>query len=252
GVSPVLFGRAVKASESLLCSEKHYEAELTLGITTDTGDTTGKILSESEKAVSEKEVKEVCTSFLGESLQTPPMYSALKVCGRKLCDLARAGMEVEREPRPIVISKLEAEKKNDRVYRLEVVCSKGTYIRVLCEDIGRKLGTGGTMSALVRLSAAGFSLTDCRTLSQWEEMSETERQAAVIPTEDLFRSWKKVVLPPFFARLAKNGLPIYQKKIGTRVPLGEYVTFYDGDGFFALAVSVMAEEGKALKPFRRF
>ena len=140
GVLPVLIGRAVKASDFLTAEDKEYSAEMTLGLETDTEDITGTVLTESDEIPSPDEVIKVCQSFLGETEQIPPMYSALKIGGQKLVDIAREGGTVERAPRKIRIDKIECEKISPKVYRLLVKCSKGTYIRTLCADIGKKLG----------------------------------------------------------------------------------------------------------------
>ena len=160
GVLPVLIERGVKASEFMLSSDKHYVATLLLGITTDTEDVTGETLSESDNIPTESEILEAVNSFVGSYLQTPPMYSALKVGGKKLCDLARAGVTIEREAREVTIHSLTAERISEREYTLDVHCSKGTYIRTLCADIGARLGCGGCMKTLCRASASGFSLAD--------------------------------------------------------------------------------------------
>ena len=139
GVLPVLIGRGVKASEFMLTGDKHYGATLLLGVTTDTEDVTGTVLTETEVELSEEEVLGAIKKFVGKIMQTPPMYSALKVGGKKLCDLARQGQSVEREPREITVHSIKAERINDREYYLDVTCSKGTYIITLCEDIGASL-----------------------------------------------------------------------------------------------------------------
>ena len=148
GVLPILLGRAVKASEYLLSGEKHYLAHMRLGVRSDTEDITGTLVPSEAPLPTEEEVMAVLCRFRGDILQTPPMYSALKVGGQKLCDLARAGKEVAREARPIHIYSLCAEKLSAQEYRLFVHCSKGTYIRTLCADIGDALGTGAVMSEL--------------------------------------------------------------------------------------------------------
>ena len=160
GLLPVLAGRAVKASEFLLTGDKHYLAHLRLGVRSDTEDSTGNILSRADHLPSKEEVMAVLPRFCGEILQTPPMYSALKVNGQKLCDLARRGVEIHREPRRITVFSLSAEPLSEAEYALSVHCSKGTYIRTLCADIGAYLGVGGLMSRLVRTEAAGFSIKD--------------------------------------------------------------------------------------------
>ena len=252
GVLPVLVGRAVKASDFLLSGEKHYLAHLRLGETSDTEDSTGEILTHTDLLPTAAEVEAILPRFRGELYQTPPMYSALKVKGQKLCDLARRGIEIEREPRKITVYSLSATPLSPNEYALSVHCSKGTYIRTLCADIGKALGCGGLMARLLRTEAAGFPIERAITLSALEAMSEKERAATLIPTEALFESLPRVTLPPFFGRLARAGQPIYQKKIKTAFPLGTRVTLYDEAGFFAVAEAREAEEGEALKPIRQF
>lgn len=252
GVLPVLIERGVKASEFMLSSDKHYLATLLLGRTTDTEDVTGSTLTESDSIPTEAEVLAVIEGFVGKYMQTPPMYSALKIGGKKLCDLAREGVTVEREAREVTIHSLSAERINEREYTLDVCCSKGTYIRTLCADIGARLGCGGCMKTLCRASASGFSLADAHTLSELMEMTDAEREACVYPVEYIFRNLPEVRLPAFFARLAHSGLEIYLKKIGVDLPVGERVRLADEDGFFALGEVREYEEGRAIKPIRQF
>lgn len=258
GVLPVLLGGATVAAEYLVSGQKHYIATLRLGLTSDTEDITGEILSRHEGTLpSPDAVRAAAEGFLGESEQIPPMYSALKQGGRKLCDLARAGITVEREPRRITVSRLEVLPLSACDYRLEVVCSKGTYIRTLCADIGAKLGVGGVMASLCRAEAGGFTLDRAYTLAALEAMSEEERMAALIPVENVFASAPLVKLPPFFARLARSGLEIYQRKIGTAYPLGERIRMADDMGFFALGEvrEYEVDGGKretAIKPIKMF
>jgi tRNA pseudouridine55 synthase len=252
GVLPVLLDRGVKASEFMLTSDKHYIATLLLGVTTDTEDVTGEILTESDDIPSEEAVLSAASSFVGEYLQTPPMYSALKIGGKKLCDLARDGVTVEREARRVEILSLTAEKINDREYTLDVKCSKGTYIRTLCADIGKKLGVGAIMKSLVRAEASGFTLEDGITLGELEKLSEEEREKRIVPIEYIFRNERKVTLDPFFARLARCGVEIYLKKIGIAAELGERFAMYDADGFFALGEVMEYPDGPAIKPIRQF
>lgn len=252
GVLPVLVERGVKASEFMLSSDKHYVATLLLGRTTDTEDVTGEILIESDNIPGESEVLSAISGFVGEYMQTPPMYSALKIGGKKLCDLAREGVTVEREPRRVTIHSLTAEKLSEREYALDVHCSKGTYIRTLCADIGARLGCGGCMKTLCRASASGFTLADAHTLTQLENMTEEERDMCVFPVEYIFRDLEEVRLSPFFARLAHSGLEIYLKKIDLDLPEGTRVRLSDADGFFALGEVREFEEGRAIKPIRQF
>ncbi len=253
GVLTVLVGRAVKASDFLVCDDKSYRAGLLLGITTDTEDTTGEILTSCDKLPSEDEVKDACLKFTGKIMQTPPMYSALKVDGQKLCDLARRGVEVERQSREIEIYSLSVTPDNPEEgrYILDVDCSKGTYIRTLCADIGKELSCGGVMSSLQRTRAGGFTLDDCYSLEQLEEMNEEARMSCLIPIDRLFANYGKVTLPPFFEKLARSGNEIYQKKIGSSFFLGERVTLYGKDGFFAIGEVREYPEGSAIKPIKQ-
>lgn len=252
GVLPVLIERGVKASEFMLSSDKHYIATLLLGLTTDTEDVTGETLTESDSIPTEAEVLEAVSSFVGSYMQIPPMYSALKVGGKKLCDIAREGVTIEREPREVTIHSLTATKLTDREYTLDVHCSKGTYIRTLCADIGARLGCGGCMKTLQRASASGFSLADAHTLSELEAMTESEREACVFDVEYIFRKYEEVKLPEFFSRLAHSGLEIYLKKINLDLPTGTLVRLSDDKGFFALGEVREFEQGRAIKPIRQF
>ena len=252
GVLPVLLGRAVKASEFLLEGDKHYRATLLLGIATDTEDSTGQILQRSEALPRSEEVEEACAAFRGEILQIPPMYSAIRVGGRRLMELAREGKTVERQPRPVCIYRLDVGRLDERRYLLDVHCSKGTYIRTLCADIGRRLGCFGVMEHLVRTEAAGFPLSACCTLGELEALPPEKRLAMVRPVDTLFASCPAVTLPAFYARLARNGQEIYLKKIGRTDPPGTRLRLYDGQTFFAMAEVGLYPDGAAARPIRQF
>ena len=252
GVLPVLVGRAVKASEYMIGSTKHYVATLLLGITTDTEDVTGETLTTCELIPTEEEVTAAAMSFIGEYLQVPPMYSALKVGGKKLCDLARSGIVIEREPRQITIFSLGVSRISDREYSLDVVCSGGTYIRTLCADIGKKLGTGGVMKTLMRAEASVFDISEAHTITEIEAMSEEERCALVIPVERVFMKYREVRLPAFFEKLCRSGLEIYLSKIGFSAECGERLRIIGADGFFALGEVREYEGGLAIKPIKQF
>lgn len=255
GVLPVMVGRAVKASEYLCSDQKHYLAGMQLGITTDTEDITGNVLTHNEDLPKKEEVEAVLARFRGKIMQIPPMYSALKVKGQKLCDLARKGVEVERTPREIEIYRLELiESHEDKgLYYLDVVCSKGTYIRTLVADIGTALGCGGAMESLRRAAAGPFTLADCHSIESLSEMSEEQKIAALCPVETLFSECEKVVLPDFYAELARNGCEIYLSKLhlayeaGTRLRL-----FRAKDGFFALGEVRAYPDGAAIKVLKLF
>ena len=252
GVLPILIGRAAKAAEYLSAEDKTYVAGLRLGITTDTEDTTGTVLTECSDIPDEQKVLEVCASFVGEIMQTPPMYSALKVGGKKLVDLAREGITVEREARPIKVHSLDAIRIDDTNYILSVHCSKGTYIRTLCADIGAKLGCGGAMSGLNRAASGPFTLSDAVTLEELGCKDYDERVAMLRPVEELFEDLARVKLPPFFEKLSRDGNEIYQKKIQTSYPVGTRVRLYGKDGFYALGEVREYEAGSAIKVIKLF
>ena len=254
GVLVILVGRAAKAAEYLTADTKGYRATLRLGITTDTEDVTGKILTKSDALPSRDEVESVVQSFVGDIMQTPPMYSALKVGGKKLYELAREGIEIEREARPITIHSLvSAPTERDSDYILEVSCSSGTYIRTLCADIGAKLACGGAMATLCRTRAGEFDISNSHTLDELEAMSEDERLSLLLPTVSLFSSLPEVRLPAFYEKLARSGCEIYQSKIKTSHPLAARVRLCSADGsFFALGEVREYENGLAIKSIKLF
>ncbi len=254
GVLVVLIGRAAKAAEYLVSDEKKYRATLRLGLVTDTQDITGKVIAEHIGALpSSDEVIEVCKSFVGKSEQLPPMYSAIKVGGRKLVDLARKGTEIEREMRPIEIFSIECSKVNETDYSLDVHCSSGTYIRTLCQDIGEKLGCGGTMATLCRTETGGFSISESFTVDELKGMAEQELLSRLIKAESLFSSLPSVNLPAFYEKLCRSGCEIYQKKLRTDIPLGTRVRICSEDGeFFALGEVSEYENGSAIKAIKTF
>ena len=173
GVLPILLGRSAKAAEYLTEHDKEYKAEIQLGITTDTEDISGKVLTRSDKLPDKEEFFAVCEKFVGEIEQIPPMSSALKVGGKKLVDLAREGIEIERQARKINIYSLRAEEVDEKsgIYTLYVKCSKGTYIRTLCADIGKNLGCGACMSALERTKSGDFSIDKAYTVEELEKLT---------------------------------------------------------------------------------
>ncbi len=256
GVLVVLLGRAAKASEYVSHDEKVYEAGLRLGLVTDTEDTTGHVLRECspEDLPDGTALDAVLPRFRGEIRQIPPMYSALKVGGRKLCDLARAGETVERAPRPVTIFSLTRTGEDSAAdHHLLVRCSGGTYIRTLCADIGAALGCGGVMSSLRRVEACGFSIADCHTLASLEAMNLDERIALLRPVESLFADLPAVSLPAFFYTLCRNGCEIYQRKLGTEYRVGTRVRLFEPNGdFFALGEVREYEEGSAIKAIKQF
>ena len=254
GVLVVLIGRAAKACEYISSDKKSYRATLRLGLTTDTEDVTGEVLTKSDDIPSAEQVEAVCREFVGELKQTPPMYSALKVNGQKLYDLARQGVTIEREARDITVFSLDCEATESKTdYILTVTCSGGTYIRTLCADIGAKLGCGGVMATLERLEACGISINECHTLDEIEKMPEDDRQKLLLPTERLFDELDSAKLPAFFEKLFRDGCPIYQKKIKTDFKVGQRVRVCSENGhFFALGEVVEREEGSAIRSVKIF
>ena len=254
GVLVVLLGRAAKACEYVSHDEKVYETTLRLGLTTDTEDVTGNVLTTAESLPTPAEVAAVLPSFRGEIMQVPPMYSALKVNGRKLCDLARAGEVVEREARPVTVKSLVCEATDAAGdYRMTVRVSGGTYIRTLCADIGAALGCGGVMATLRRTEAGGFPIADCVTLEELEAMDMGERLERLRPVEELFSDLEAVNLPDFYRTLCRNGCEIYLKKIGVSFPAGQRLRLCDASGrFFALGEVGDYEDGAAVKAIKIF
>ena len=253
GVLVILIGRAAKAAEYLVSDTKKYRATLRLGLTTDTEDASGNILTKSKDIPNADAVMSVCRDFVGEIEQIPPMYSALKKDGQKLCDLARRGITVEREARKVTVFELKCEQINETDYALDVFCSSGTYIRTLCADIGKALGCGGIMATLERTYAGGFSIENSVSISELDQMSEEERLSRLIPTEALFEELPKVCLSEFFEKLCRGGCEIYQKKIRTSLPVGKRVRIADKDGkFFALGEVKEYEDGSAIKSIKTF
>ena len=209
GVLPVCLGKGTRLCDMLTDKTKTYRAVLLLGQETDTQDTTGVVQAEYPVHVTEEEVREAIVSFLGDYMQIPPMYSALKVNGKKLYELARQGKEVERQARPVQILDIQIESIDLPRATFSVTCSKGTYIRTLCYDIGRKLGCGGCMESLLRTRVDRFKLEDSLTLSQIEKLRDEGRvEEVVVPVEGVFLGLPALVTKPGDGdKLVHNGNP---------------------------------------------
>ena len=254
GVLVVLVGRAAKAAEYLVSDSKRYRAVMRLGMTTDSEDITGAILTQTDVIPEIDEITRVATTFEGEILQVPPLYSALKVGGRKLVDIARQGGTVERQARPVTVHSLICAPTDDpREYTLDVHCSSGTYIRTLCADIGATLGVGAVMAALERVETGGFGIDKAYTLDELESMDGETLVKALMPVESLFDTLPAVRLQAFYERLFRGGCEIYLKKISTALPIGQRVRILDEKGnFFALGEVHEYPDGSAIKSIKLF
>ena len=252
GVLPILVGRAVKASDFLVAEDKEYIAEMTLGVRTDTDDITGEILEKCDEIPSEDKVFESISSFIGEIEQIPPMYSAIKVGGVKLVDLAREGITIERKSRNVKINSIESEKISENVYKMRISCSKGTYIRTLCHDIGEKLGCGAAMSALERTKSGSFTIENSYTIEDLEKLTIEERAKLVMPTEELFMDCPAIDVNDFYAKLIRGGTELYQKKLGTCYAIGQFVRIKHNNVFIALGQIGEYEAGSAVRPVKLF
>lgn len=232
GVLPVALGKGTRLVDLLTEKEKTYEAVLRLGVVTDTQDMTGTILEEKEVQASEEEVRLAVQRFLGDQLQVPPMYSALKVGGKKLYELAREGRVVERKPRPVHFYEIEILEMKLPCVKLRVTCSKGTYIRTLCNDIGEALGCGGAMEALVRTRVGKYTLSDSYTLSQVEEMAKAGTvSAAITPVEEVLMEYPVLPAVEMGDRLLANGNPLTENLVREQHKEG-WVRACDSTGSF--------------------
>ena len=228
GVLPVFVGRATRAVEFFEHAEKTYETVLRLGITTDTEDMTGTVLTEENVSFTEEQLQETLAAFRGEILQIPPMYSALKVNGQKLCDLARKGKTVERQPRPITIHELTLVERGENTLRLRVRCSKGTYIRTLCKDIGEKLGCGGCMESLRRVAAGEYTVVEAVPLQTLLDTEEPEKYLRGVDT--MFRNYPAVTLTSNQETRCRNG-----NAFSVSLAPGTYRAYSQGGEFLMLA-----------------
>ena len=255
GVLPVCLGKATKVCDMLTDSDKVYRAVMQLGVETDTQDMTGTILKEADTSgLAEQYVMGAVMQFEGDIFQVPPMYSALKVNGKKLCDLARAGVTVERKARPVTIYKIFVENIELPYVTMTVSCSKGTYIRTLCHDIGAKLGCGAAMKSLVRLQAAGYRIEDAYKLDALQEFSESGTlKDAVTPIERVFEVYPVLTAKPEFDIMLKNGnkmaLQQFQEMIKPELEMKVRVRM--SDGRFA-AVYEYREDLGLFRPLKMF
>ena len=236
GVLPVCLGKATKLCDLLTDKNKTYEAVLLLGKTTDTQDITGEVLEEkSTEALTEEKVREAIEGFIGDYEQIPPMYSALKVNGKKLYELAREGKVIERKARPVKILDIQILEIDLPKVRMEVSCSKGTYIRTLCHDIGEKLGCGGCMESLIRTRVSTFRIEDAKTLDEIETLKQEGKLAELlIPIDAMFPFYPKITVKDDWKAFAKNGNPLDLKMLKEACGQDEetQVRLYDESGKF--------------------
>ena len=253
GVLPVCIGRATKVCDILTDKDKIYEAVMLLGVETDTQDTSGEVLKELPVNVSEKVVREAILSFVGEYAQVPPMYSALKVNGKKLYELAREGKTVERKARNVQIFSIEILEMNLPRVRMSVHCSKGTYIRTLCHDIGQKLGSGGCMEKLLRTKVGIFELKDTLKLSEINELAKAGVvEEKIISVDELFEDYAKVWTKQAFDVAVHNGNRIEKRMLEEELPANtERLRVYDSEGTF-IGIYEYSMERKDFKPMKMF
>ena len=238
GVLPVCLGNATRICDLLTDQDKEYVARLRLGVVTDTQDSSGRILNEREVTVSEDEAVKAILSFQGDILQVPPMYSALKVGGKKLYELARQGQVVERKPRPVTIYEIEILEESMPEFTVRVVCSKGTYIRTLCHDIGEKLGCGGIMASLTRTRVGSFGTEQALRLSELETLSrEGKLTEYLIPVDRMFENLPAVIAKQESRKALQNGNQLKRAECNWQMagePEGQYRVYSHEGRFFGI------------------
>lgn len=262
GVLPVCLGKATKVCELLTDKDKTYHAVVRLGLSTDTQDMSGKVLEEKEVEITEEQLRKTAASFVGEIEQIPPMYSAIKVGGKRLYELARSGKEVERTPRKIVIHSILIEKIDleNHTFSMTVECQKGTYIRMLCHDIGKKLGCGAAMQELTRTKVSRFQLEQALTLSEIEDKVKAEDYSFVLPIDTVFSLLPSKTVADGEGRkrldngnfLRERDFIVKQETCGqdfTKVKTGKNYRIYDEQGHFR---AIYADTGREYKPVKMF
>lgn len=253
GVLPVCLGKGTKVCELLTDKDKTYEAVLLLGTVTDTQDTTGQVLKTHPVSVTKEEIEEAIYSFVGTYDQVPPMYSALKVNGKKLYELAREGKEVERKSRQVKIYEIEILEYSLPKVRFRVSCSKGTYVRTLCGDIGEKLGCGGCMDSLLRTRVERFELKDSLTLKQIEKLAKEERILEILlPVDRVFEQYVKANTKEIFDRLVYNGNPVMPEQLERKTDkTTKIIRLYDSRNTF-IGIFERKDGAEIFKPKKMF
>ncbi|MBQ6888980.1 MAG: tRNA pseudouridine(55) synthase TruB [Lachnospiraceae bacterium] len=257
GVLPVCLGNGTRLCDMLADKSKEYVAVMRLGVVTDTQDMSGQILQEKEVVCTEEEVQAAILSFVGEYSQIPPMYSALKVNGKKLYELAREGKEIERQPRQVFISEIEILSMELPLVKFRVGCSKGTYIRTLCQDIGEKLGCGATMESLQRTRVGGFVLENALTLTEIEELTKAGTiLEKIMPADFVFSVLPKVLVKKEFRKRIDNGNYLLKKQMNVTEGVlteeqGVQCRIYNDEGVFCGIYEYRAED-RQWKPVKMF
>lgn len=256
GVLPILIGNATKAQSLLPESDKEYEAALSFGITTDTLDITGKVLSQTESNVKSEDLEAVLPQFRGDIMQLPPMYSAVSKDGVRLYELARKGLVTEREARPITVYKLDLLNFDEQLQSAQILvkCSKGTYIRSICDDIGQVLGCGAVMTSLRRVTACGYTLDDAITLEKAKELSENGMLEEYLrPTESVFACYPSVKVTEAQAVRFKNGggLMLSRTDVDDSSENGAYYRVYNSSDVF-LGLGYVNKEKEELSVKKQF
>lgn len=245
GVLPVCIGKATKAIEFMMEKDKLYRAELLLGVTTDTQDSCGEIIRTLEVKVTREQIENAVRAFIGKYKQVPPMYSAVKIDGKKLYELARNGIIIEREPREVEIYSIEIISINGPRVLIDVNCSKGTYIRTLCADIGDKLDCGAHMSFLIRKKAGIFDINSAITIEEIRDLHNNNKlSAGMIKIEEVFNNFREVILDEQKEKKILNGVPVKVAIDG--VKSGEIFRVYNENGDFVLLGEVVTNTGKTL------
>lgn len=254
GVLPVCLGNATRLCDMLTDRTKEYVASFRLGIVTDTQDLSGKVLESHTPDMDPQSVRQAVSSFVGDQLQVPPMYSALKVDGKRLYELAREGKTVERKARQITIYELELLKEEHPDYTMRVCCSKGTYIRTLCHDIGQKLGCGGVMTHLLRSRVGEFRAEDAYRLSEIQSYAEAGRlQEILVPTENMFSQLMALKVKDGGLKALQNGNKLFPSQVAweKEPAAGQELRVYGKDGQFFGIYRYDAKE-KLFSPVKMF
>lgn len=256
GVLTVCFGNATKLCDMLTDKSKEYEACMLLGVTTDTQDISGTVLEQKEVNITKEEAENAIMSFIGEYDQIPPMYSAIKINGKKLYELARQGKEVERQPRRVEIQNIEIMDMQLPEIKFRVGCSKGTYIRTLCADIGEKLGCGATMKSLERIRVGNFVVENALKLSQIEELVAQNRlEEYIVEPDSVFEEYVKAVAKPDSDKALLNGNKLYSNQLkfdNDKIWAdNDKIRVYNSNGDFQ-AVYAYNKEERCFKPFKMF